>query len=181
MQVMLPPYLYALTQRGYQTRSNVYFATVDPEDADAVQRGCGLLAGVAMVALQCLVVVGVIYGTATPACGNSDQCHQVGTFCMVGSTDRCQYCGADHPLPLQIDPATGGTLNDVDAPDFAGFNLTAIAELCADPTVAEANSDPTMAAAGRGQWTSVSSVVSWCKSGNDALDLLFPELSWHSS
>ena len=27
-------------------RSNVYFAALDPEDADVVQRGCGLLAGV---------------------------------------------------------------------------------------------------------------------------------------
>jgi hypothetical protein len=119
----------------FSPRSNVYIATADPQDADAVQRGCGMLAGVAMVALQCMVVHAVLIGTAWPVCGTSDQCHQVGTFCAVGQGDRCTYCGDTTPLPDQTDLATGGTLNDPEALDFAGFNHTAVAELCADPHV----------------------------------------------
>jgi hypothetical protein len=152
----------------YHPRSNVYFAATDPEDADAVQCGCGLLAGVAMVALQCMVVVGASTGTFSPACGSSDQCHQAGTYCEVGATNRCGYCG-DPILPPQTDPATGGTLNNPDAPDFAGFNLTAVAELCANPSLYTRS--PLMA---RAIQFTASAVVSWCKSGSKALDLFIP-------
>ena len=37
-------------------------------------------------------------------------------------------------LPQQTDPATGGTLNWAVAPDYVGFNLTLVAEVCAAPT-----------------------------------------------
>ena len=87
-----------------------------------------------MVLMQCMVAVGVYTGTAAPACASSDQCAQKGTYCTVGMDDRCQYCGNDVPLPEQTDPATGGTLNWADAPDYAGFNLTLVAEVCAAPT-----------------------------------------------
>jgi hypothetical protein len=51
--------------------------------------------------------------------------------------DHCHYCGYPDgpPLPPQTDPTTGSTLNDAYAPDFAGYNLTAVAELCADPNL----------------------------------------------
>jgi hypothetical protein len=113
-----------------------------------------------MVTLQCMVVVGAVAGTSTPACGSSDQCHQAGTYCKVGVNNRCDFCGEDHPLPLQADPATGGGLNDPYAPGFAGFNITAVAELCADPSLYTSNS------------YTVSSIMSWCKSCGEALDLL---------
>jgi hypothetical protein len=153
----------ALTaERGSHPRSNVYFAALDPEDADAVQRGCGLLAGVAMVALQCLVVVGVITGTFFQACGSSDQCHQTGMYC--GADDRCSYCGGNPPLPLQTDPATGGALNDVHAPDFAGFNLTAVAEVCADPSMYTGDLTAVVSQYTDSFGHTASSIVSWCKS-----------------
>jgi hypothetical protein len=116
-----------------------------------------------MVALQCLVVLGVAASTILPACGSSDQCHQAGTYCAVGVNDRCYYCGDTTPLPPQTDPATGGSLNDPYAPGFVGYNLTAVRELCADPSVAPP-----------GEWATASSVMSWCKPGNDALDLFIP-------
>jgi hypothetical protein len=119
-----------------------------------------------MVALQCLVVMGVDVGTILPACGTSDQCHQAGTYCSVGSLDRCAFCGNDHALPLQTDPATGGALNDALAPDFAGYNLTAVTQLCADPRLAHDYS--------AGRWSGVSSVISWCKFGNGAVDRFTP-------
>jgi hypothetical protein len=150
-------------------RSNVYFATLDPEDADAVQLGCGLFAGVAMVALQCMVVIAVFSGIS-PACGSSDQCPQAGMYCDVGAKDRCTFCGEDAPLPPQTDPATGGTLNNPYAPAFAGFNLTAVAELCTDPGLY------------KGDWVTsrdcntassichtASTIVSWCKFGTASL------------
>ena len=48
---------------------------------------------------------------------------------------RCHWCGYKdgRPLPPQTDPATGGALNDPYAADVAGYNLTAVAELGADP------------------------------------------------
>jgi hypothetical protein len=132
-----------------------------------VQLGCGLLAGVAMVALQCLVVSGVVIGTGQPACGSSNQCHQPGTFCEVGVRDRCQYCGSDAPLSPQTDPTRSVPF----APDYviAGFNLTAVAELCADPNP----HGPTRNFAGDYVIHTTSSVVSWCKSRDDALGFLF--------
>jgi hypothetical protein len=130
-----------------------------------------------MVALQCMVALGVLAGTSAPVCGSSDHCYQAGTFCAIGATDRCNFCGKNHPLPDQTDPATGGTLNDPDAPDFTGFNLTAVAELCADPSLAWmsptiSRTDGTAGA----DYATASSIVSWCKSRNDALDLLSPDI-----
>jgi hypothetical protein len=121
-----------------------------------------------MVVLQCMVAVGVALGTVFPACGSSDQCHQAGTYCMIGKYDRCSSCGDDHPLPPQIDPATGGALNNPDAPDFAGFNLTAVAQLCADPSLSVGDVGP------RGSGHVASSIVSWCKSDNASLGLFIP-------
>jgi hypothetical protein len=121
-----------------------------------------------------MVALGVWAGNSTPSCGTSDQCHQAGTFCAVGVVDRCDYCGDDPSLPDQTDPITGGTLNDARAADFAGYNLTAVSELCADPTVyLSLHTDGT---ARHGNWypPTVSSVVSWCKSGNASLDLFIP-------
>jgi hypothetical protein len=141
----------------------VYFAALDPKDAYAVQRGCGMLGGVAMVALQCMVVLGVLIGTVQPACGSSDQCLQAGTYCEVGAGDRCYYCGDQHNLlPPQTDPVTGGALNDPYALDFAGFNLTAVAELCANPSLYTGD---WVSGSGDGRVYTVSSVVSWCESG----------------
>jgi hypothetical protein len=40
------------------------------------------------------------------------------------------FCGENTLLSPQTDPATGGTLNDPLAPDFAGFDLTAVVRSC---------------------------------------------------
>ena len=160
----------------YHPRSNVYFAAADPEDADAVQRGCGLLSGVAMVLLQCMVVMSVWAGTNS-TCDSSDQCDQAGRFCAVGREGRCNFCGRAPPLPPQTDPATGGTLNrpkdgafGKNMDGFAGFNLTAVAELCADPSLFTGDWDSGLGPGLAQDWMTTSYIVSWCKSGNDALD-----------
>ena len=133
-----------------------------------------------MVAMQCMVVVGFVGGTAWPACGSSDQCHQAGMFCAVGTSDRCGTCGAYHPLPSQTDLATGGVLNAPWDPDFVGFNLTAVAELCAKPSsYAYKLGSARVAYQRKGRQEvelspTTSSIISWCKSSNDALDLFIP-------
>ena len=120
-----------------------------------------------MVALQCLVVVGVITGTLRSACGSSDQCPQAGTYCTNRDRghDRCSYCGYS-PLPEQTDPATGVVLNrSPNAPDFAGYNLTAVAELCAGLS---------LYAGELHDWVTTSSIVTWCKSGGGPLGRSIP-------
>lgn len=93
--------------------------------------------------LQCTVVAGVLVGTVIASCLNSDQC-AAGTYCHIGGSSasqlqsRCFFCGQNAPLPAQVDPATGGTLNDGGAAtlsDFAGYNLTGVAEVCAQPSL----------------------------------------------
>ena len=118
----------------------MYAAEQSGDDGEAagsaqllLRRAGSLVLSALMVLMQCMVAMGVALGTAFPACASSDQCAEKGTWCEVGGIDRCVYCG-DAPLPPQADPATGGTLNWADAPDYAGFNLTLVAEVCAAPT-----------------------------------------------
>ena len=75
-------------------QSTIYFAAADPKDGDA-GGGCGILAGVLMVVGQCMVAMGVLFGTARPACKASTQCASAGlagSFCQP-ATRRCAYCG----------------------------------------------------------------------------------------
>ena len=108
-------------------------AEEEGDDEDAASRWLGLCASVCMVLGQCMVVAGVFYGTVLPSCSSSDQCG-AGTYCTVGGSARCNFCGSAAPLLGQTDPAGGGTLNVPDAEDFAGFNTTLVAEVCASPT-----------------------------------------------
>jgi hypothetical protein len=83
-----------------------------------------------------MVAIALLAGVALPSCESSDQCQQKGTYCGHGLSSRCGYCGQQTPLPLQTDPTTGGTLNNADStiPDFVGFNVTLVAEVCSNPT-----------------------------------------------
>jgi len=119
----------------------MYAAEQSGDDGEAagsalllLRRAGSLALSALMVLMQCMVAMAVLAGTAAPACASSDQCAQKGTWCWVGGLDRCDYCGGAVPLPQQADPATGGTLNWAAAPDYAGFNLTLVAEVCAAPT-----------------------------------------------
>eukprot|EP01043_Picozoa_sp_COSAG02_P040537 COSAG02_NODE_3290_length_6997_cov_20.105973_2_plen_302_part_00 len=121
----------------------MYAAEQSGEDGEAagsallLWRAGTLALSTLMVLMQCMVAIGVVVGTILPVCASSDQCAQKGTYCRVlpaGRQDRCVYCGDVVPLPRQIDPATGGTLNWAYAPDYASFNLPLVAEVCAAPT-----------------------------------------------
>jgi hypothetical protein len=108
----------------------------DADVAVAFWRAWSLMISVLMVFGQSMVAVGVFIGTELPACSSSDQCGQKGTYCddRNDGAGACTFCGSAAPLPEQTDPRTGGTLNYAQAPDYAGFNLTLVAEVCADTT-----------------------------------------------
>jgi hypothetical protein len=143
----------------------VYFASLPAADEDAAWSVITVLAGFAMVLGQCAVAAGLFIGTRRPSCESSDQCAQKGTWCAVGDGDRCQFCGNLVPLPLQTDRATGGTLNQPEYEDFAGFNATLVEEVCADPTDYD----------GRPDWATSATfpklVKSWCETCVSPIDI----------
>eukprot|EP01047_Picozoa_sp_COSAG01_P013797 COSAG01_NODE_657_length_14457_cov_99.379649_13_plen_54_part_00 len=50
-----------------------------------------------MALVQTCCIIGVLMGTAQPACNNVDQCGQ-GQYCQIGMRDRCVYCAEYTPL-----------------------------------------------------------------------------------
>lgn len=118
-------------------QSAVHFAALSPGDEDAGWTFWAVLGSLFMVFGQCVAAMALMVGTVIPSCGTTDQCGQGGTFCDVGNTQRCMYCGQDVPLQVQTDPLTGGSMNNANYyrfPDFERFNLTLVAEVCAEPT-----------------------------------------------
>ena len=87
-------------------------------------------------------------------------CVRKGSFCGLnddlGPDPRCWFCGSVVPLPLQID-AEGNSLNGARDPSFAGYNTTALLELCFNPV-------PTMGndALDRESFFDAITVESWC-------------------
>lgn len=147
-------------------QSSVYFAALPLEHEDAGSSSCVMVSGVMMVLGQCMALMGVFIAAFIPSCENSDQCTQQGTFCWLGRTDRCEPCGQSNPLQVQTDPATGGTLNEPDAVDFAGWNTTAVGEICVNPIdVIEVNN------AGLEDIYPRAAVVSWCAACVHPLDM----------
>jgi hypothetical protein len=157
----------------------VHWAAAEEGDGHHVDaashRGPALFASAFMVLGQCIVVVAVWLGAALPACSTSDQCGE-GMYCNVGQMNRCVFCGTDVPLPEQVDPTTGNTLNWPYAqdgislnPDFGGYNTTLVAEVCAAPT-----DRPGLGGLTRSLHTSwimpKSAVVSWCETCVRPLD-----------
>eukprot|EP01043_Picozoa_sp_COSAG02_P003038 COSAG02_NODE_72_length_41961_cov_13.243658_14_plen_209_part_00 len=135
------------------------FALAAPDDEPLARQAKALFAiGWCIVLVQTFTVVGMLSGTAQPACASSDQC-EAGRFCSIGNRDRCGYCGDNAPMPMQIDFRTGaaynvigcqgagdkatqgigfcgpnGKYNDVPGVFYAGFNLTGVADMCRDPS-----------------------------------------------
>jgi hypothetical protein len=135
----------------------VYFAALPPEDQDASWSRLAILGGVMMVLSQCVVVAGLAMSTNEMSCESSDGCPQRGTYCHVGESDSCWYCGSSTPLPTETDPATGGTMNKADAerhglPRFVGVNATLVTEACSDPLAFSLNG-----------WAGPASIASGCE------------------
>jgi hypothetical protein len=112
-----------------------------------------LVAELLMVFMQCMVSVGVLVGTALPACATSDQCRR-GLYCHVGGRFRCNYCGtAGLPLAPQYDDA-GEKIKKL----HPSLNLTGLPEACADPANSYPIKHPSSSFAGL-----PSAVASWCQ------------------
>eukprot|EP01045_Picozoa_sp_COSAG04_P010169 COSAG04_NODE_615_length_11914_cov_12.688447_10_plen_512_part_00 len=154
-------------------QATVFFlAAVAPED-EAMARRAPLLYAVslAMVGLQSATAVGVFVGTMTPSCATSDQCGALGPgrFCM--DVDRCRYCGAEVPLPLDTEgvctfegeftaaDAACTTRNNAYDPNHVGFNLTRVAEVCTMPYTGRVGVD----GAGLHLDFKNTTVASWCQ------------------
>ena len=100
---------------------------------------------------------------------------------MIGSTNRCNYCGMDVPIPEQTDPETGKSLNlpllnrGAEADSYGGWNKTAIAEVCADYSIGEG----IMAIVSDARFTRAA-VKSWCETcvfiDGEADELTFMDL-----
>ena len=64
-------------------QSAVHFAALPPDDEDSSWSCIALLGSMLMVGAQCMVAMGVMGDTISPACGSTDHCEQKGTFCYV--------------------------------------------------------------------------------------------------
>lgn len=135
----------------------VYFLTTEAEeDAELRAKAPLLLAGsYVIVVAQCATAMAIWFGTFFPACASDDFCEK-GEYCNLDTT-RCDRCGAVTPLPMQTN-AAGETFNYFGDPRFVGFNITAAAELCADP-VATIGTD----GLGTSLPFSARTVTAWCR------------------
>lgn len=158
-------------------QATVHFLAADAPEDEAMARWAPLLyaGSLAMVFLQATATMGVLVGTIFPTCVTSDQC-DAGTYCRVGMFDRCDYCGASTPLPLETEGACtfrltpqGGEVTAADAacttrnhaldPNYVGFNSTLVVEVCTLPYIERTGKD------GTGYETTFpsTSVASWCE------------------
>lgn len=91
-------------------QATVYAAQLPNDDPFRQQFPLLFAVGWFIVVVQTFTVVGMLTGTAQPACRTSDQCEQ-GRFCALGMRNRCGYCGDNAPMPLQVDMATSAGYN----------------------------------------------------------------------
>jgi hypothetical protein len=110
-----------------------FVVSTDPQDAGMKSAVPWMFAASwLMVLVQSATAMAVLVSTLTPSCITSDQC-AAGTYCQVGFTERCQFCGSNVPLYGQLDEDGIGTYNNVFDENFRGYNLTLVAEVCKDP------------------------------------------------
>jgi hypothetical protein len=132
--------------------------STDEIDVELRRWGPALFLGaVLIVTMQLGTVIAILTGVIWKSCVTSDTCVLKGTYCSVGAGDRCQHCGFAVPLPMETNPTTGETFNAPFDSNFAGFNSTAIRELCAHPADITAYD-----ALGHPIDFAESSLVSWC-------------------
>lgn len=162
-------------------QATVFFVTSDAqEDAAMAAKAPWLyIVGILMVLGQCIAAMAVFWGTFQPACLTSDHCDD-GLYCARGrettAAKRCAYCGAETPLMLETEglcslPPTAvrgkftvadpgcTTRNNVADPNFVGFNLTAVADVCATPYVAHEG----LLGGGLPSYYPSDVVASWCE------------------
>eukprot|EP01051_Picozoa_sp_SAG22_P017000 SAG22_NODE_2526_length_2475_cov_2.738215_1_plen_317_part_00 len=163
----------------------VFFLASDAAE-DAPQRAKApllFLASLAMVLTQTAAALGVFTGTFWPSCATSAHCGR-GSYCLLAAISRCKYCGNNIPLPLEVAGACtfgpnrwGGRSTLADAscetrnfprdPNFAGFNLSMVAETCSVPAAITGLSND-----GGPAVYSAAGVASWCETCVHPIDLV---------
>lgn len=140
----------------------------DGAKAVGAQRAWSLLLGGAlMVVGQCLAAVGVFVGTINQSCASSDQC-QAGSYCHVGGSNRCLFCGSDAPLP---GTDNGSPTQQAWSLGTSFHNKTLLAAVCAAPAEREpwaGNSFPATA------------VASWCETCVHSIDYTVDQVSFNT-
>jgi hypothetical protein len=151
-------------------QGTIHFAnTTAPEDAAMRAKAPLFLLGSMMIVLgQCVVATGVLHGTFEPSCSTSDQC-RLGSFCEISENHRCKFCGKECPLPEQVN-ADGTTLNNYRADRFVGYNLTAVKEVCADPSAVADEYAFSVNSRGTPYTERMATTISWCETCVHSVD-----------
>lgn len=110
--------------------------------AELRQQGRAMFAaGVVIVLLQVISVGSIMVNTFHPSCNTNSQCTISGMYCGFYGRSRvnrqCAFCGEGAPLDFELD-GRGGVLNAPQDPDFVGWNMTRVAELCTNAEEVEA-------------------------------------------
>lgn len=180
---MLAPVIRGVTARLTENSPNFHQATIffaaskAPEDSPTASRASLLFLGsTMMVLMQTLTAMGVLWGVVLPSCSDNEQCAEghAGTYCSIGvsgmgnsaSRNRCDFCGRWVPLEIEF-PTTGGTMNWAEDPQFVGFNLTLVAEVCVTFPLGRRGTGGN----GGNEWTfPPAAVASWCEACVRAVD-----------
>lgn len=108
--------------------------STDARDVELRKRGALLFCiSAAMVFFQSAAAAAVMYGTRSQKCQDNDHCPRDGTYCRIGISGRCNFCGDKIPLRFDVNESNGETYNRVDDENFAGYNRTHVHELCSSP------------------------------------------------
>jgi hypothetical protein len=118
-----------------------FLSTRDERDAKMRQHAHTMVyAGLFMITFQFFAAGSVLFGALAQGCETNKECASMpGTFCGVGGTYRCGYCG--HTGPFALDPVpcdwtkheTRGRNDDVPDHCWPAYNLTEVAEVCGNP------------------------------------------------
>jgi hypothetical protein len=129
-------------------QATVFFLSSEKEVDQAMRKRAPLMfvGGLLVIVFQIIVTIGVTSGSMAPACESNEQCHSLGTYCLLGGANRCTMCGdggiynqnpvSEYRVPCDWgsnEPRVGRTGD----PNYCFPNLyrnkTAVAEVCADP------------------------------------------------
>ena len=136
----------ALLARFYSQATVYALSSVSAEDEHLRRRSPTMLCtSVTIVFLQLITILSVMMNALTPPCSdNNADCPHFGQFCKASGNNQgphCGTCGNYGPMGYEYDESTGKMYNQMminfyaKDPDFAGFNMTHVHAVCADPSL----------------------------------------------
>ena len=161
-----------------------YAATSEPEDKPMKARAASMyFFGLLMVLCQTWTAITLWTATPHPRCQYNEQCME-GTFCDA-TDSACKFCSQSVPLAPQID--TTGTLLHVaktsDEDALPKFNVTLLAEVCANPTDQPACDDKKLTLDECPESRKIiraATVAFWCEACVHTVDLSVRPITLHS-